>query len=140
MSHCGHSERPGAAASSLPHLIPLWQSLALPIPIMGPQNSPQGQERPSHLPSSQQPFLRTFRAKHLKKLFFTQGREAEIISKGKSQEIAQLPKQTLQTWEHVPFPFCTQREKLFITLQKSYINNTIPFVGFFFLKDCFENR
>lgn len=48
----------------------LWQRLALPIPVMGPQDSPQGQERPSHLPSSQQPFLRTFRAKHLKKIIF----------------------------------------------------------------------
>ena len=39
--------------------------------------------------------VKGYKNDHFKKLFFTQGREAEIISKRKSQERAQLPKQTL---------------------------------------------
>lgn len=133
MSHSGHPERPELLQAACPISLPLWQRLALPS-LMGPQNRPPGATRgPSHLSSSQQPFLRTFRAKHFKKLFFTIRREAEICKQKK------IPRESTASQTN-SLDLGTRTisilyaEKTFYNLfTKSYINNTILFVaGFFF--------
>lgn len=79
---------------------------------------------------------------HLKKNH--KGERLKSLAKENPQRDPRCPKQSLQAWEHAPYPACAQREKKRYDLTKSYINNTTFFVGFFsplslfLFLDCFE--
>lgn len=62
---------------------------------------------------------RTFKKK-------SQGKKAEVISKDNPKRDPGFPQRSLQAWEHIAYPACTQKEKSFYDLTKKLHKQHYP--------------
>lgn len=130
--YSGHPERPGAAASTLPHPVPPSTRITPVCPAC------QARWGIRHIQVPAIP--KNFRAEYLNNFFFFHKGESEIISKGKSQE--SFPSQTNSLGLGTcTVPILYPERKTFYNLTKKLHKQHYPLCWFLFLKkDCFENR